>query len=1110
MLTGLKNRNRRSPVAFYTACFFVAGLLFSPNLAQACTTSWTGTAGDGLWTTAGNWSTDMVPTATDDVCLDASSSATLAMVNTGVHSLTNAGTLTLSATLSLANGTTSSNSGLIDFKNGGGLNGGGATLQNTGTLRGSGGTAGIAPFVGNTTGTVLVQSGVLSLSQGLSSSVFNVGTGAELDLGTFTIADGASLIGAGTIGFNGFGTLTFAVDFTIEVAKFAFANGTVIGDASVTFANTLNWSGGIMYATGAINFANTATVNIIGSAQLGSLAQTTPPQMVNNAGNVVMSGAGVLTLVLTVFNNQAAATFDFQNNGGINEANGASTFNNAGTVKKSAGNGTAQIVPTLVNTGSILAQSNKLGLTKGSSSGIFNAGLGAELDLGVFTINSGASLAGLGTIGFNGFGTLTFAADTTISVAFFIFANGTMNGAGNVTFNNTLNWSGGTMNGIGTINFASTATVNILGNVVEAQTVNNAGLVAMRGNFQLALNNGAVFNNEASGTFDLQADGGMTGGGASAFNNVGTLKKSGGTGNSSLGPFPVNNSGSIAAQSGTLTLSGGGASGGVLSSFSAGNGATLAFSSGTFTMNVGAALSGGGTIAINGATVTFTVDIAIDTTTIAFSGGTVNGVGGVTFRHILNWSGGTMSGAATSTISDTGTVNISGSVTLDTRTLTTTLSATGTITTPGCIALRNNATINNTGSFDIQDDCGPSGTGTWNNSGSLKKSGGTGLSSFGFTFNNSGTVLVQSGTIGFSAGGSNSGTMTPAMATTLAFSGGTFTVTSGIPFTGAGTLSLSGATLTFAADTSISTAVFTFTSGIMNGVGHATFNDTVNWSGGTMSGVGSTNIAANGTLNIQAPTILDTRTINSIGSIVMSGTGRLTVSDGAIINNQMSGVFDIQIDSGIFAGAGAPGALNNAGTFKKSAGAGTSPIGVAFANASLVQVLSGTLSFQSTYTQSAGSTVLNGGALSVAGPNSIDIEGGTLSGSGTIAGKVVNNATVKPGASPGMISITGNYVQGPSGVLNMEIVGPTPGTGYSQLNISGTATLNGTLNIALGFTPFFGETFVILTYASETGSFAAMNGLNQGGITFQANLNPNNLTLVNITPKRRHGQITSN
>ena len=37
--------------------------------AQSCNVEWTGNAGDGLWSTARNWSTHRVPGPTSDVCI---------------------------------------------------------------------------------------------------------------------------------------------------------------------------------------------------------------------------------------------------------------------------------------------------------------------------------------------------------------------------------------------------------------------------------------------------------------------------------------------------------------------------------------------------------------------------------------------------------------------------------------------------------------------------------------------------------------------------------------------------------------------------------------------------------------------------------------------------------------------------------------------------------------------------------------------------------------------------------------------------------------------------------------------------------------------------------
>src|SRR4029079_1270166 len=104
---------------------------------------------------------------------------------------------------------------------------------------------------------------------------------------------------------------------------------------------------------------------------------------------------------------------------------------------------------------------------------------------------------------------------------------------------------------------------------------------------------------------------------------------------------------------------------------------------------------------------------------------------------------------------------------------------------------------------------------------------------------------------------------------------------------------------------------------------------------------------------------------------------------------------------------------------------------------------------------------------------------GTLSGTGTIQGNVDNVAgTVSPGASPGMLTITGNYTQGASGVLNMEIGGLGAGKDYDQLRVGGGTTLAGTLNTALinGFVPVSGQSFTLIQSTGPiSGTFTTVN-----------------------------------
>jgi hypothetical protein len=161
----------------------------------------------------------------------------------------------------------------------------------------------------------------------------------------------------------------------------------------------------------------------------------------------------------------------------------------------------------------------------------------------------------------------------------------------------------------------------------------------------------------------------------------------------------------------------------------------------------------------------------------------------------------------------------------------------------------------------------------------------------------------------------------------------------------------------------------------------------------------------------------------------------------------------------------------------------------------------GTLTVSGAYTQTDGSTtLLVNGTLNV---NFVDIQGGLLTGAGTITGDVQNAGTISLStfdpAQPniGTLNIQGNYTQTASGVLNVKIAG----TGSDVLNVGGTATLDGTLNIVLinQFTPQTGDVFVPLSFGNRSGDFANVNGLTiNDHQAFDPSFDDNNLFLTVI------------
>ncbi len=428
---------------------------------------------------------------------------------------------------------------------------------------------------------------------------------------------------------------------------------------------------------------------------------------------------------------------------------------------------------------------------------------------------------------------------------------------------------------------------------------------------------------------------------------------------------------------------------------------------------------------------------------------------------------------------------------------------------PGQFGLINNNTVTNNASFNVGDRSwfGGFGTGRIVNSASgvYRKTVGTGAHAIIYPFSNSGTLDIQTGSVliaGASATGTNTGTIRIAPTSTLDISGGVstfnYTFGAGTTFPDVGKVRLRDVnyvTLTIAADVSMPNLVLGFDgssalNAVITGPGALTVTKTLDWFSGTMSGSGTTVIPAGATMNLTGAAVsgmaISGRTINNSGTAILSANAATSVQGtNGIFNNLAGAVFDAQTDAD-FLGTGT---FTNAGLLKKSAGAARTSFGNwLLSNSGTVQVLSGELGpngFNGPgYVQTAGSLVLNGGNFTTGG-NNADIRSGTVSGNGTItAGTVLNSGVIGPGLSAGMLTISGNYTQTTNGTLAIEIGGTTAGTQYDQLNVTGTATLGGTLALSLinAFSPVPGNTFTVMTYASHgTSNFSVITGVSIGG-----------------------------
>ena len=145
--------------------------------------------------------------------------------------------------------------------------------------------------------------------------------------------------------------------------------------------------------------------------------------------------------------------------------------------------------------------------------------------------------------------------------------------------------------------------------------------------------------------------------------------------------------------------------------------------------------------------------------------------------------------------------------------------------------------------------------------------------------------------------------------------------------------------------------------------------------------------------------------------------------------------------------------------------------------------------------QTGGTTTLwtAGSNLELQSGQSVLLQGGTLQGFGTITGNLSNTGgTVMPGTTgvAGILTVTGNYSDPMGSFLDIQIGGSMAGSGYSQLDVLGTASLAGTLDVKLlnGFTPNIGEPFVILTSSGLSGTLGTT--VQDGGFTFQIEYSP--------------------
>ncbi|HQX51029.1 MAG TPA: CARDB domain-containing protein, partial [Planctomycetaceae bacterium] len=685
--------------------------------------------------------------------------------------LTNNGTITLSGVNDKALGSTLNNdghlimkgtgnlvmtsplnndpTGVIDFQSNSGISGNSsnAVINNQGTIKKSAGTgvSRIGPaansvcYVNQLGGTLNALKGTLQLDQTSTSvtdtgGIWNASTGATLDF-EGNVASGTYF--AGTFTGSGGGV--------VQLSSGRF--GIDSGGATFNFpAGLLQWSGGTFFSQ---PLTNTGVITLWGSD-----VKDLNNQLINT-GTIIHSGTGDLVLGGGTVNNQASGLYDFRAN--VQIIGNSGTLNNSGILRKSAGSGESRLGTPDPNPGNssfnfnntggtIDVQHGTINLASGgiSTGGVFNAAAGGVLKItGNLAITGVYTGAGTGRIDFAGGSLLPCDTGIPGASATFNFPKG------------LFHWTGGEISGgISGIGIGSAAVLNNLGFIsmdgpntksIRRNTIVNFGTIIDAGPGDLLLHGiddfgTSAIDNRAGATFEFQGDALIDElpGNKGIFINAGTVKKTSGTGIAEIdGTFNSTAAGLIDVESGHLRLGNGGLFTGGAFNVAAGSVLEFGLASGYFTMLGTYTGSGLGSIDFQG----------------GLSGGDDS------TPAILNFAPGYfhMSGVWA------GTVENDGWITLDGNRARAHIINVGTIvqTGPDDFNLNANTYFENRGLYDIQTvaslivpNDGSGGNMRFFNTGTLRKSGGTGTSQLhhattgnAFRLDNQGTVEVLSGTL---------------------------------------------------------------------------------------------------------------------------------------------------------------------------------------------------------------------------------------------------------------------------------------------------------------------------------------------------------------------------
>ncbi len=1047
-------------------------------------------AGTGGGLTLSNSS---VATLVNNGLISAEATGQTLLVNNST--LTNNGTLRVTAGTIRVNNTNWTNAGTLDATGGtfqfdGTLN----AAAGIGTMTTAAGTVNIAGTITNTGNTIQLNSttgswnmaggtivgGTINFADGttlrtttsggtLSSVTLNGELVLNATSSSITLAGTTSFTAARLTGNNV--TLGMAPGYTLN--SLVVAEGATAGTRNISLA-----SGGV----GTVTFGASAIVRLAAGSGGGlSLSNSSVATLVSS-GLISAEATGQTLLVnnSTLTNNGTlrvtAGTIRVNNtnwtNAGTLDATGG-TFQFDGTLNAAAGIGTMTTAAGTVNiAGAITNTGNTIQLN--ATTGSWNI-LGGSIVGGTMNFADGTSLrtttsgGTLSSVALNGelllnvtSSSITLAGNTSFTAARLTGNNVTLGMAPGYTLNSLVVAEGATtgtrnitmaVGGVGTVTFGASAIVRLAAGAAGGLSVNNSSVATL-------VNNGLISAEATGQTLILNN---------STLANNGTLRVTAGT-------IRVNNTnwtntGILDSTGGVFQIDG---------NLNA-------------TAGIGAMTTAGGTVNIAGTITNTGSAIQLNATTGSWNmlggtiaNGTVNLADGTTLRGTT--SGGLLNGVA-----------INGDILLNVTS--SNMGLTGVTTFNAARLSANNTTLNMapgyilnslvvaegvaTGTRNVTFAFGGAGTVTIGATGIIRLAAGSGG---GLNLNNSSVAnLVNNGLISAEATGQtliiNNSTM--ANAGTIQAVAGTLNISNNFTNTGllagvTGNLHISGNLDNTGATQTINAAAgsWRLLGGTILG---GTVNVTTGFLRGTTSGGTLNNVAVNGDLTLDVTS----------SSMTLLGSTNFTVAHLAANNATLNLTPGYLLNSTVLVEGAATGArvishaVGGAGTVtygplavvRVVTGAGG---GVNIANSSAATVINNglissesngqTISISPTaFTNNGTIRTLNGGRVTNniaawSNPGTLDIQTGemTVGGNGAFTNSGIIN--VGPGGLL-TVSASAGFVASSTSVVNATIAGTTTSQ-YGRINVTAfNATLDGVLNISFvgNYQPPIVSTFNILT-----------------------------------------------